>query len=104
MRLKGRVVEFRSPEMTLGKYNELTDVWSIGVILYNMLTGKAPFTGQTDAEITQNIRMGQAELKGKRWKKWESLSIEVKDLIGLMLEKDPEQRIYAKDAILHPWI
>lgn len=35
---------------------------------------------------------------------WDEISAEAKDLIKLMLEKDPKKRISAKDALQHPWI
>ncbi len=35
---------YRSPELLKGSYNELTDIWSLGIIAYQLLTGKLPFT------------------------------------------------------------
>lgn len=39
-------------------YNEKCDIWSIGVIMYILLTGEPPFYGDSDDEIFNKIRMG----------------------------------------------
>jgi len=46
---------FRSPEMLYGKYGLECDVWSMGVLIYYMVTGSQPFDGATVGDIHQSI-------------------------------------------------
>jgi len=48
-----------SPEVLEGNYNEKCDVWSVGVILYMLLSGNPPFNGKLDVEILHNVKLGQ---------------------------------------------
>jgi calcium-dependent protein kinase len=90
-----------APEVLKGDYNEKCDIWSIGVILYILLSGKPPFDGNDDKEIVNNVRIGTYSLSGPEWK---NISAEAKDLIKKMLTYDIAQRISAESALKHPWI
>ena len=81
-------------------YDERCDVWSVGVILYILLSGKAPFDGDDDHEITEQVKIGNYNMKGGIW---EVLSKDAKDLIKKMLTYNYKQRVNAKEALCHPW-
>ena len=72
-----------APEVLKGKYNQKCDVWSIGVVLFIMLSGKPPFGGKTDSEILQKVMNSNFSLSGDLWKK---RSDDVKDLIKRLME------------------
>lgn len=88
-----------APEVLLNDYDQKCDIWSIGVILFMMLTGNPPFDGKDDREIIRNIRIGQFSMKELKTK-----STECKDFIRLVLAVDPKRRLSAKEAMRHPWI
>ena len=52
-----------APEVLLGNYNEKCDVWSIGVILFILLSGTAPFNGPNDEEIMNAVKKGTYSFK-----------------------------------------
>ncbi|XP_012968751.1 cyclin-dependent kinase 3 isoform X2 [Mesocricetus auratus] len=118
---------YRAPEILLGSkfYSTAVDVWSIGCIFAEMVTGKPLFPG--DSEIDQLFRIfrtlgtpseatwpGVSQLPDfqgsfPRWTRRRleeivpSLGPEGKDLLLHLLQYDPSQRISAKTALAHPY-
>ena len=89
-----------APEVLKRSYNEKCDIWSCGVILYILLSGKPPFGGKNDKEILARVSKGTYNFKGTTW---DSVSDAAKDLIKRMLEFNPALRISAEDALKDPW-
>jgi calcium-dependent protein kinase len=52
-----------APEVLRGKYNEKCDIWSIGVITFMLLCGKAPFYGDTDEQVFSMIKTAKVDFK-----------------------------------------
>jgi calcium-dependent protein kinase len=90
-----------APEVVNGKYDEKCDLWSMGVILYILLSGSPPFYGNGDDEIIKNVQRGQFFLDEDPWP---NVSGTAKDLINQLLVKDISKRLSAADALQHKWI
>jgi calcium-dependent protein kinase len=54
-----------APEVINGNYDEKCDIWSIGVILYILLSGMPPFPGSTDEDIMEKVKKGKYSFKSK---------------------------------------
>lgn len=87
------------PDVLSGKaYNPYKcDIWSIGVIMYVMLTGSSPWTERSDPQIIKQIKIGQYTTP-------KYLSDQCRDLITRLMCVDPESRISIKEALDHPWL
>ena len=56
-----------SPEVLKGSYTTQCDNWSMGVVLFIMLSGKPPFGGKSNKEIIDNVLKGQYSFKNPVW-------------------------------------
>lgn len=90
-----------APEVLKEEYDEKCDVWSCGVILYILLSGKPPFYGRGDKEIIAKVEKGEYSLRGTGW---DMLSIASKNFIKKLLEYNPKKRITAGQALGDEWI
>lgn len=89
-----------APEVLLGKYTDKCDEWSLGIIMYIILSGYAPFDGDCDAQILKAVADAQYSLEGPFWGR---ISENAKDLISKLLEKDIDARWTAAQALEHDW-
>ena len=85
-----------APEVFLQSYHLSIDIWSMGVVLYIMLSGKVPFPGRTEPEIIHNVMKGEYHFNHAAFK---DVSDSCKDLIMKCLVKDSNKRISAAECL-----
>jgi calcium-dependent protein kinase len=90
-----------APQVLAGKYDHLSDLWSVGVIMYVLLCGYPPFFGETDAEVLSKVRLGNFSFNAADWK---NVSEDAKNLIRMLLKMNPRDRYTAEQALNHDWI
>merc|ERR1712141_994574 len=117
--------EFMAPEIVEAfiedteedfKYDKRCDLWSLGVMMYILLSGYPPFIGacgqkcawaqggqcdQCQLNLFTNIQQGTFEFHPKEWT---NISPQAKDLIRRLLVKDAKKRLSARDVLNHEWL
>ena len=113
---------FMAPEIVRGEgYGPQVDMFSCGATIYEMLTGKRAFLGQSKEEIFECILQRTATPPSTLWSygtkcirrwsgfssrqemAWDNLSSEARDLVVRMLTPVASTRITGEDALAHPW-
>jgi calcium-dependent protein kinase len=92
---------YLAPEIFSDTYDEKCDIWSAGIIMYILLTGKPPYPGRDSETIIQYLRSQPFLLTPA---KTQLMSSHAADLLKQLLVINPSKRITAKQAMKHPWI
>ncbi|KAM3917071.1 serine/threonine-protein kinase 17B [Leptodactylus fuscus] len=94
--------EYLAPEvLNYEPITTSTDMWSIGVICYMLLTGESPFAGIDNQETYLNISQLKIDYSEETFA---SVSQEAVDFIKSILVKNPQDRATAEDCLAHPWL
>ncbi|XP_061600095.1 ribosomal protein S6 kinase alpha-5 isoform X2 [Cololabis saira] len=102
-------LQYAAPEiLKYDGYDESCDLWSLGVILYTMLSGQVPFQCQEKSlshtsaeEIMKKIKQGDFSFVGEAWR---NVSKQAKDLIQELLTVDPDKRIKMCGLRYNAWL
>ena len=89
-----------SPEVIDNLYDEKSDEWSCGVLMYIMLCGEPPYQGETEEEIFENIKKGKLSFSQPEFS---NVSDNCIDLIKKLLAPNKNNRIKASEALRHPF-
>ncbi|XP_061078562.1 myosin light chain kinase 3-like [Conger conger] len=94
--------EFLAPEVVNYDFVSFpTDMWSVGVITYMLLSGLSPFLGDNDAETMNNILHCNWDFDAEAF---ESVSEEAKDFISRLLIQEKCSRMSATGCMKHSWL
>ncbi|TYH91208.1 hypothetical protein ES332_A13G101200v1 [Gossypium tomentosum] len=93
---------YMAPEiMQLQKYDAKADLWSVGAILFQLVTGKTPFTGNNQIQLLQNI-VKSTELLFPVENNY--LTADCKDLCLKLLRRNPAERLTFQEFFNHPFL
>jgi len=91
-------VAYMSPEQLSGKeIDQRTDIWSLGILLYEMLIGELPFKGEYEQAITYAILYEEP-------KALQNIPVELQDVVGKVLCKNPDERYAGVPELLNDLI
>ncbi|XP_015125909.1 ribosomal protein S6 kinase alpha-5 isoform X1 [Diachasma alloeum] len=92
---------YAAPEVLARQgYDESCDLWSLGAILYSLLSGKPPFkVGSLD--LASRIRTGEIDFDGDEWR---HISPAGKEIAKALLATDPNERLTASALVRHCWL
>jgi len=82
-------------------YGVEVDMWSVGALLYILLSGTLAFHAPTKVLLYHAIRKGKFSFPEERWK---NVSDSAKDLITKLIVVDAKKRLTVNEALCHPWI
>ena len=85
-----------APEVLDECYGKPCDIWSLGVVLFQLMSGHMPFDGKSHTELFNSIKRKQPQIP-------DYFSPDLKDIVLKMLVKDPCNRITPQQALNHPW-
>jgi calcium-dependent protein kinase len=98
---------YMAPEVLSSQVGPASDLWAAGVMAFQLTTGRFPFDDKRNpfnpsvSKIWQSILTDKLDFsKGY----WAGVSDEAKDFVKQLLQRDPEQRPTAKQALQHPWL
>lgn len=86
---------------TRAGYDEMVDIWSVGVIAYVLLVGFPPFNGSDKNKLFKAIDTAKPDFTHKSW---QGISPVAMDFIRILLRRQSTERPSAKVALAHPWI
>lgn len=98
---------FMAPEQLRSEATDKSDVWAVGVLACQLLTGTMPFNDKVKphnpsvAAIWKSILMDDVDFTKSAWK---NVSENAKDFVRQVLQKDPNQRPNAISILQHPWL
>lgn len=105
--------EYFAPEVLAGQgYGSQADVWALGCLLVEMLTGELAFSTQEQSEAAGDRMLERLSLKERNLRPFEllagwrqqALSAEAKHLVAGLLYRDPKRRLSVEEALQHPFI
>jgi len=101
MTTKAGTPYYVAPQVLAGKYDQASDMWSLGVVMYVLLCGYPPFYGDTDADVLAKVRLGNFSFNAADWK---SISEDAKTLIRHLLKMNPRDRYTGEQSLNHVWV
>jgi calcium-dependent protein kinase len=90
-----------APEVFDRNYTAQCDLWSMGVIVFVLLSGRMPFGGHEDIAVQEDIRRGRYSFKSEHWA---NVSQTAKDFVKGLLVVDPSKRLTSSTALDHAWL
>eukprot|EP00425_Heterocapsa_triquetra_P044595 CAMPEP_0195086284 /NCGR_PEP_ID=MMETSP0448-20130528/26463_1 /TAXON_ID=66468 /ORGANISM="Heterocapsa triquestra, Strain CCMP 448" /LENGTH=424 /DNA_ID=CAMNT_0040119743 /DNA_START=21 /DNA_END=1291 /DNA_ORIENTATION=- len=91
-------LDYLAPEMIQGKgHNHTLDIWSCGVLLYEMMVGRPPF--QSTNHVTLINRILSLELRFPAF-----VNPDIQGLVGRLLQKEPTERMPLDEVLRHVWV
>lgn len=91
---------YMAPEILKGmSYDSKVDVWSLGTVFYEMITGFTPFTGTSKEDLKRNLERGNYRLP-----KTIKMSLEGLDFMNCCLQHNPKDRLSWPELLKHPYL
>jgi len=96
-------LEYSAPEvLAMRPYDQRADNWSVGVVLYVVLSGRSPFSQTDDTLLVSQVMAGEYAFPVSNG--WYGVSRAATGFVGSLLVVEPSERAAAADALEHEWI